>query len=126
MSAVTLTPVTALSENELRAEVHALRAQMERAHAALDKCLIARRDPHRAAYELAERIELLHMDVITADALANEHQLVHARVAHDLRVSERRRVKLEIALAAMRRVNWLLDLFARIKPTGVGQLRGAP
>lgn len=95
--------------NELQALTYASRAEMRRAHAELDRCLVARRDRHGAEYPLDERVRLLHLDVLTADALATEHQKAHARVKHDLQVSERRRIKLECALSAARRINEILD-----------------
>jgi hypothetical protein len=85
--------------------------------------MIPRRDQFKAVYDLPSRIQLFQLHIADAQAAAEEYRRQYLHTLKDLRASEHRRVKVEVALAAMRRLNHIIDLIARlsrIKQTRLG------
>ena len=126
----TPTPLDIERANELRAELWARRAEMQRAHAELDRLAIPTRDQFREPYDLPARIERMQIEFAEMGAMAEQYRRNYLHLLDEHRAVERRRVKLEHALSIMRRVNYVLDAISawrnlvrtcsqRIKRTGV-------
>jgi len=112
--------------NEVRAALYRLQREMDTAHLALDESAVPRKDLYGEAYTLTARVELLRQEC-TAQELKTaraEHEYDALLICYA--ACERRRLKLEAELSAVRFVRRLArarTTLARIKRTGVRLIR---